>query len=225
MLNTKQLNVFIPFLILTLIVILGCGESVEDSEATDLLADEDSFSFQELPVGEDGRLIPLDEIPVVTIEKTREDAETVWWRLKANPAPSRGDLVVGVLEYVSRPRFEQPEYYGFTFVSIPEHENASIEMKAVRRHLEVLDFPLSLRVARFRGNGLYVPAWVGIDRSLQNSGDFDEEETTRRAIFFGNPGVPLPAFRLDDGYVVPQGFKFSYYLITESSVLDTAEED
>ena len=49
----------------------GCGESVEDSEASILEPNED-FRFQNLPIQDEGSLIPPDEIPVIMIQKTRE---------------------------------------------------------------------------------------------------------------------------------------------------------
>ena len=78
-----------------LIFVVGCGDSVEESDANILEPIED-FRFQNLPIQEGGSLIPPDEIPVITIEKTREDDDFYYWQLKADPVPTREDLVVGV---------------------------------------------------------------------------------------------------------------------------------
>lgn len=85
----------LPMLLLT----VGCGvETVEESGVGDAnILDPASadFHFQNLPLA-GGSLIPPEEIPVVTIEKTREDAEFFYWQLKADPAPIHEDLVVSV---------------------------------------------------------------------------------------------------------------------------------
>ena len=78
-----------------LIFVIGCGDSVEGSEDNILEPFED-FRFQDLPVQEGGSLLAPDEVPVITIQKTREDAEFYYWQLRATPAPKREDLVVGV---------------------------------------------------------------------------------------------------------------------------------
>lgn len=75
--------------------VISCGESLEETDA-DILDPSEGFSFQDFPLVEGGSLIPADEIPVITLEKTREDADFYYWRLKADPVPTREDLVVGV---------------------------------------------------------------------------------------------------------------------------------
>ena len=64
-----------------LLFVVGCGDSVEDSEANILDPTNADPHFQNFPLA-GGSLIPLDEIPVVTIEKTREEDEFYYWQLK-----------------------------------------------------------------------------------------------------------------------------------------------
>ena len=78
-----------------LLLTVGCGERVEDGDANMLQPSAD-FHFQNLPILDGGSLIPLDEIPVITIQKTREDADFFYWQLSADPAPTHEDLVVGI---------------------------------------------------------------------------------------------------------------------------------
>ncbi len=70
-------------------LMLGCSESTETEDK------DYDISFQQLPlVDEHGNLIPDEEIPVISAEKTREDDTHFWWQLKADPIPTREDLVV-----------------------------------------------------------------------------------------------------------------------------------
>lgn len=78
-----------------LLFVVGCGDSVEDSEADILDPTNVDPRFQDLPIA-GGSLIPLDEIPVVTIEETRKDDEFYYWQLKADPAPIHEDLVIKI---------------------------------------------------------------------------------------------------------------------------------
>ena len=173
--------------------VLGCGESVEESDATILVPEED-FRFQDLPVLEDGSLIPPDKIPIVAIEKTREDAENVWWKLKADPVPSRGDLIVSIW----RASRILPRKGRILLVSIPNLENNSVEMKTLRAEV------VELSVGSFWGMMHNIrPRVFGF------SSPFNDRELKD---IFAEGVLPLPPFRLDDGYVAPQGFVFSYYL-------------
>jgi len=81
---------------LAILVFLGCGDALE--KETNLLASEELYRFQALPILEDGSLIPLDEVPVVSVEIVTDDPADGFftWRLKANPVPTREDLVVVV---------------------------------------------------------------------------------------------------------------------------------
>lgn len=75
----------------------GCGmDNVEESEADILDPVSTDFHFQDFPLA-GGSLIRPEDVPVVTIEKTREDGEFFYWQLKADPAPIHEDLVVGVV--------------------------------------------------------------------------------------------------------------------------------
>lgn len=63
------------FLLPMLLFTIGCGMD-EDSDANILDPPSADFHFQSLPLARaGGSLIPLEEIPVITIEKTREDYE------------------------------------------------------------------------------------------------------------------------------------------------------
>lgn len=201
-------SVFSVMFLLCGLVVLGCGDHLEESDA-DVLEPDEIFRFQELPLVEGGSLIPPEEIPVVTIEKTREDAENIWWRLKTNPAPSREDLVVAVnfpdLTLNSRDsNFDLEElhkigvgWFGRLLVSIPTFENSSIEMKSPRLHvdwaLEVSHFTHLISNVATRQ---FAPAPLALDK------------------------LPSHAFVLNDGYVVPQGFEFPYYLPGTTSSLE-----
>lgn len=182
--------VFSVLFLLCGLVVLGCGDSVEESDAGVLEPDGD-FRFQDLPVVEGGSLIPPDEVPVIAIEKTREDAENIWWKLKADPVPSQGDLVVALgpnlpddLELWPN---RQAALKEGLLVSILKFENNSVEMKTLRSQtdwrLEVYSFFNLEGLIHFRH--IHVPS-AGFPR--------------------------VPSFQLDDGYVVPQWFVFSYYL-------------
>ena len=86
------LLILLPLLLLT----IGCSvDTVEDSDADILEPASTDFHFQDFPLP-GGNLIPFDEIPYVTIEKTREDNDFYYWQLKADPVPIHEDLVVGV---------------------------------------------------------------------------------------------------------------------------------
>lgn len=61
---------------------IGCGvDSVEESDANILEPTSADFHFQDFPL-EGGSLIRPEDVPVVTIEKTREDGEFFYWQLK-----------------------------------------------------------------------------------------------------------------------------------------------
>ena len=183
-------TVFSLLFLLCGLVVLGCGDSVEESDA-DVLGPDEDFRFQELPVAEGGSLIPPDEVPVITIEKTREDAENIWWRLKADPAPSREDLVVFIstfpLENFGNWDVVKTQGDDYYLLSILRFKNNSVEMKSLRSQtdesLAVAPYSLMMRIVLV-------------------------------------PVATLPAYQLDDGYVAPQGFQFSYYLPGTSSSLE-----
>lgn len=110
---------------------LGCGEQ----ETSPLLDEDVSIRFQELPALEDGNLIPQEEIPVISVEMTRQDDEFFWWRLKAEPVPTREDLVVSV--YAAGPYLSfydfNPTYLSikaYKLIVIRKNQNGSKEFKA-----------------------------------------------------------------------------------------------
>ena len=188
----KFYTFFSILFLLSGLVILGCGDEAEDNNAN-VLDPQNGLGEQNSPIV--NSLIPLDEIPVITIEKTREDAENIWWRLKADPAPIHGDLVIG-LEY---PYFtNEGRRYRTILVAIPKFENTSVEMKSETGTLWKI-----------------ITTWRTIAHIID---DWDGEYSIDKYGAFADVNV-LPPFQLDDGYVVPQGFQFSYYLVGEPSEL------
>ena len=112
----------------------GCSmDTVEESDAN-ILEPSAAPLTQNLPVLDNGSLIPPDEIPVITIEKTREDDDFYYWRLKADPAPTRADLVVGVdVEYAEYNDWLRDNGYIFDinsllYVPILKFEKTSTEI-------------------------------------------------------------------------------------------------
>ncbi len=195
-------------LFFALLFTAGCGDGVEGSEANILKPSED-FRFQNLPIQDGGSLIPLDEVPVITIEKTREDADFYYWQLKADPAPTREDLVVGV--YYGDYSFILVPFrssgYTFLYVTILQNQNSSAEIKVPRR-----TFVYSLHI---------VSTWDTIMSMIDAWSEFLRREighhTARQHHF---PAVDLPPLPLFDGYIIPQGFRFSYYLLGEPQSLE-----
>ena len=113
----------LPVLLLT----VACSvDTVEDSDAGILDPTPTDFRFQNLPIidGAGGSLIPLDEIPVITIEKTREDDDFGYWQLRADPAPIHEDLVVGV----SLREYEWPDFFERED-NEPETGNLEVEVR------------------------------------------------------------------------------------------------
>ena len=111
------------FLIVALTVcvctLFGCGESIEAENDALLLEPAWDFQLRELHI-DPGSLIRPEDVPVVSIEITRQDAENVWWRLTVNPAPTHEDLVVGVYNH------NEERYV------IPKHQNHSMEYQQPR---------------------------------------------------------------------------------------------
>lgn len=183
-------------------VVLGRGDRVEER-------------FQGLPVVEGVHLIPPDEIPVVSVEKTREDAENIYWRLKADPIPRHGDLVVSV--DISPLGISRGELGPLTFIgSIPQFENNSVEMRFERFFVE-MEFKRYLddeEDALFNGYTMNVTPLRNVIRLIIRDSYrrgiplMPDQDSPPRAVV----AMDLPPFQLDDGYVVPQGFKFSFYL-------------
>ena len=90
--NHKLTDLLIGCLFTIGLVLCGCTERTEETD-TPLLSEDLDPAFQ-LIGDPKGSLIPPEEVPVVSVEITRQDAETNWWRLTAEPAPKDGDLVV-----------------------------------------------------------------------------------------------------------------------------------
>ena len=184
-----------------LLFIVGCGDSVEDSDANILEPNED-FRFQNLPIQDGGSLIPPEDVPVITIEKTREDDNFYCWQLKATPAPTRENLVVGV-SGAPRELNPLPFYFrnsDFLYITILQNQNSSAEIKVSRR-----------------GYSLQIEStWDTIMSMIDAWSEFLDDEigggTARQHHF---PAVDLPPILTFDGYIIPQGFRFSYYLLGE----------
>lgn len=211
--------VFSVLLLLCGLAISGCGESVEESEAT-ALAPEEDFRFQDLPLVEGGSLISPEEIPVITIEKTREDAENVWWRLKADPVPTQEDLVVGIrLRDSMFRRMIQLGYvfdnYGHSphllYVAILKFENSSGEIRVPK-----LSHTSSLQIASL---------WGTIRSMIDDWTEFLADTVGHRPEEENFSSVDLPPIRLSDGHIIPQGFRFSYYLLGETSELEIPAQE
>ena len=182
-------------LLSALIFVVGCGDSVEDSEANILEPNED-FRFQNLPVLDNGSLIPPEEVPVITIEKTREDADFYYWQLRATPAPTREDLVVGVS--VSARRLISPPFvtnkYPFMYVAILQNQNGSAEIRVPQS-----DSAYRLQIES---------TWIAIMSMIEAWSEFLDDElwggqrTTYQPHF---SAVDLPPIPLSDGYIIPKG--------------------
>lgn len=115
------LLILFPMLLLT----VGCGvDSVEESDANILEPTSADFHFQDFPLA-GGSLIPLEEIPVVSIEKTREDDEFFYWQLKADPVPIHEDLVVGV----SLREYHPPDLVRRDVFEIEDYEPEELEVE------------------------------------------------------------------------------------------------
>ena len=200
-------------LFFALLFILGCGDSVEDSDANILEPNED-FRFQDLPVQDGGSLIPPDEIPVITIQKTREDADFYYWQLKADPVPTRGDLVVGVsygdYDFIPVPFWSST--HKFLYVTILQNQNSSAEIKVPRSGIAY-----SLQIES---------TWDTIMSMIDAWSTFLVREigtgTARQHHF---PAVDLPPLPLFDGYVIPQGFLFTYYSIGDPALLEIQPQE
>ena len=213
------------FSLCVFLIFSGCGDRVEDSDASALGYSED-FRFQDIPIAEGGSLILPDEIPVITIEKTREDAEAVWWRLKTDPTPQREDLVVGV--EINRGDIDSDEWRRLfdwfidqghfagrfvpfsvkrymLYIAIPKFENSSVEMKA----------PTIESIGWIENNRYSLQIATPEDMILTIIGEWDVFLRESWGIPGAEKGrfapVDLPPMLLSDGYVIPQEFQFSYY--------------
>lgn len=240
----------LPMLLLT----VACSvDTVEDSDAGILDPTPTDFRFQNLPIidGAGGSLIPLDEIPVITIEKTREDDDFFYWQLRADPAPIHEDLVVGVnLPNDGTSTTDEIEQLGGLFISeeqsffnlglpsiwigeayfsariffsvvIPRFQNTSQELKIPQELRQPLEFALDF----FDINEVRQRQEVEVHPTLIISSFFH----TARIIDVSNLGnnneavritrMEMPIFQTSDGYILREGFAFSYYLLGESSSL------
>ena len=192
-----------------LLFILGCGDGVESSEANILEPNED-FRFQNLPIQDGSSLIPPDEIPVITIQKTREDADFYYWELRASPAPTRGDLVVGVSygDYSFIPVPVWSSTHTFLHVAILQNQNSSAEIKVPRRDSSAYSLQIE-------------STWDTIMSMIDAWSEFLVDEIgTRTARQYHFPAVDLPPILTFDGYIIPKGFRFSYYLLGELHSLE-----
>ena len=189
-----------------LLFAVGCGDSVEDSDAN-ILEPSAEPRFQNLPVLDNGSLIPPEDVPVITIEKTREDADFYYWQLKADPAPTREDLVVGV-SGGPRELNPLPFYFSnsdFLYITILQNQNSSTEIKVPRREY-------SLQIESTWGTIMsMIDAWSEL---------LDDEIGTLTSRQHHFPAVDLPPIPTFDGYIIPQGFRFSYYLLGEPHSLE-----
>ena len=189
-----------------LLFIVGCGDSVEDSDAN-ILETSAEPRFQNLPVLDNGSLIPPEDVPVITIEKTREDDDFYYWQLKADPAPTREDLVVGVS---GAPESLNPlpfyfRHSDFLYITILQNQNSSAEIQG------------------WRGDSLQIEStWDTIMSMIDAWSEFlDDELGGGRSTFRHHfPAVDLPPILTFDGYIIPQGFRFSYYLLGEPHSLE-----
>lgn len=196
-----------------LIFVVGCGDSVEDSDANILEPNED-FRFQNLPIQDGGSLIPPDEIPVITIQKTREDADFYYWQLRATPAPTHEDLVVGV-SGAPESLHLFPFYFSnrdFLYITILQNRNSSAEIKVPRN-----DSAYSLQIES---------TWDTIMSMIDAWSEFlDDEIGTGTARQHHFPAVDLPPILTFDGYIIPKGFRFSYYLLGEPHALEILPQE
>ena len=120
----KRFGVSLSLLTLCGLVLCGCTERTEEND-TPLLSEDLDTSFQ-LIGDPQGSLIPPEEVPVVSVEITRQDAENVWWRLKADPAPKYEDLVVLIM--MSKDGVFTDNF----FVVIPRYKSHSVDLRASR---------------------------------------------------------------------------------------------
>lgn len=119
----KHFLVSLSLLTLCGLVLCGCTERTEEND-TPLLSEDLEPSFQ--LIGDPrGSLIPPEEVPVVSVEITGQDAENVFWRLKAAPAPKYEDLVVRI-------KHDYPRNYSRFFVVIPKNKTHSAEFQSLR---------------------------------------------------------------------------------------------
>lgn len=190
-----------------LLFMVGCSvDTVEESDAN-ILEPSAAPRTQNLPVLDNSSLIPTEEVPVITIEKTREDDDFYYWQLKADPAPTRADLVVGV----EGGNYDWLRDNGYIFdthrlyVPILKFEKTSTEI------------PVPIPVGFSRDIAVTHP-WVMI-------GGMHEEwaDVLDGMIFQKQNGLTpadLPPIRIANGYVIPRGFQFTYYSVGEPSLLE-----
>lgn len=194
---------------LIILVFLGCGDALEKDTnllaPEELLASEEPYRFQALPILEEGSLIPLDEIPVVSVELITEDPADGFftWRLKANPVPTREDLVM--LVYVSGwDRFEE------LFV-IQKNQNSSKEVQTIIPDLAEIQAWIAERNAilpRLVGEGMSFSISI---QSQAEIGSYLRAERGRMGID-SEFSERIFSRETYDGYVIPPDFIFPYYL-------------
>ena len=165
---------------------------------------------QDLPVLDNSSLIPSDEIPVITIEKTREDDNFFYWQLKADPAPTRADLVVG-LEVENAAYNDWLRDNGYIFDT-----NSLLYVPILKFEKTSTEIPIPIPV-RFSRDIAITHPWVMIGRLHE-----DWANLLDNMIFQKQNGLTpadLPPIRVANGYVIPRGFLFTYYSVGEPSSL------
>lgn len=195
-------------LFFALLFTAGCGDGVEESDAN-ILEPNAAPRTQNLPVLDNSSLIPTEKVPVITIEKTREDDDFYYWQLKADPAPTRADLVVGVSVPFDYKDWFQNEGHLFQtdklYVPILKFEKTSME------------FPFP--VERWSWDIYIVDTWTMIGGMHEVWIEIlDGMIHSRDAA--GLAAVDLPPIRIVNGYVIPRGFQFTYYSVGEPSLLE-----
>ena len=191
-----------------LLFVVGCGDSVEDSDAN-VLEPSTVPRTQNLPVLDNSSLIPIEKVPVITIEKTREDDDFYYWQLKVDPAPTRADLVVGVeVEYARYNDWLRHNRYIFDinsllYVPILKFEKTSTEIPVP------IWFSIDLAVTH---------PWVMIGSMHEEWADLLDDMIPQRQA--GLTSADLPPIRIANGYVIPRGFQFTYYSVGDPSSLE-----
>ena len=126
----KRFGISLSLLTLCGLVLCGCTERTEETD-TPLLSEDLDTSFQ-LIGDPQGSLISPEDVPVVSVEITQQDAENVWWRLKAAPAPKDEDLVILAKKARITTTSTYTSYTGLDYlVVIPKNEEHSAEFRAV----------------------------------------------------------------------------------------------
>lgn len=233
------------FLLPMLLFTVGCGvDNVEESDANILDLASTDFHFQNFPLA-GGSLIPPDEIPVVTIEKTLEDDDFFYWQLKADPAPVHEDLVVGVKNdgplaiFTIRVRFEdgrienierKSKPFGRGVFVIPKLQNTSQELKLPKSFgfkenetiqiWEALEGESNATVTEDVSTDMsYLLKVISCRDTLEwitetDNWEFDPFHREEPLAL-----MDVPIFQTFEGYILREGFRFSYYLLGEADSL------